>query len=71
MTDLENRIREALKDPRLQLPVWPEPMPRIRKAARRQRATVVAVTVAVVAAIVVPLALVSGLAAHPANPHGC
>jgi len=39
MIDLEDRIREALKDPRRQLPAWPDPIPRIRRAARRQRAT--------------------------------
>jgi hypothetical protein len=38
MSDLEHRIREALHDPRRELPAWPDPMPRIRKAARRRRA---------------------------------
>ncbi len=70
MTDLEDRIREALKDPRRQLAVWPDPMWRIRHAVRRQRAAAAAVTAAVVAAIVTPLALLSGLAAHPARPPG-
>ena len=38
MSDLEDRIREALHDPRRELPTWPDPMPRIRSAARRRRA---------------------------------
>lgn len=38
MSDLEDRIREALHDPRRELPTWPDPMPRIRAAARRRRA---------------------------------
>ncbi len=38
MSDLEDRIREALHDPRRELPTWPDPMPRIRNAARRRRA---------------------------------
>ena len=38
MSELEDRIREALHDPRRELPTWPDPMPRIRSAARRRRA---------------------------------
>jgi hypothetical protein len=41
MSDLEDRIREALHDPRRELPTWPDPMPRIRTAARRRRARLV------------------------------
>jgi Tol biopolymer transport system component len=70
MTDLEDRIRDALKDPRRQLPVWPDPMHRVRRAARRQRATLTAVTAAVAVAVVTPLALMSGLADHAARTHG-
>jgi Tol biopolymer transport system component len=71
MTDLEDRIREALKDPRRQLPTWPDPMPRIRRAARRQAAAALAVAAAVVAAIVIPLAVPGGSAGHghPASPN--
>ncbi len=53
MTDLENRIRESLRDPRRQLPDWPDPMPRIRRAARRQAAAL--------AGVALPAALLSGL----------
>jgi len=70
MTDLEDRIREALKDPRRQLPAWPDPMPRIRRAVRRQRATAIAVSAAVLAGIVTPIVLIAGLANHPGAPHG-
>ena len=70
MTDLEDRIREALKDPSRQIPAWPDPMPRIRRAARKQRSAVITLTAAVAAAIVTPLALLPGLAAHRAGPPG-
>jgi Tol biopolymer transport system component len=68
MTDLEDQIRETLKDPRRQLPAWPDPMLRIRRAARRQRATALAVAAAVVAAIAIPLAVQAGPASQPASP---
>jgi hypothetical protein len=42
MSDLDDRIRETLNDPRRQLPAWPDPMPRIRRAAHRQRARLAA-----------------------------
>jgi hypothetical protein len=64
MTDLENRIREALRDPRRQLPDWPDPMPRVRRAARRQRAGLAVATAVLLAAVVVPLALLPGLGTH-------
>jgi len=70
MTDLEDRIREALKDPRRQLPVWPDPIPRIRRSVRRQRATAIAVTAVILAGIVTPLALLAGLTAHRVSPRG-
>jgi hypothetical protein len=70
VTDLEDRIRESLQDPRRQLPVWPDPMPRILRAARRQRAGLAAgigLLAAVIAvAVVVPvLALRSSTGAGP------
>ena len=52
MSDLEDRIRAALHDPPRQIPAWPDPMPRIRRAARRQRLKLV-VTSAIVAAAAV------------------
>ena len=44
-SDLESRIRRALHDPRHDLPAWPDPMPRIRRSARRQRGRLALVTV--------------------------
>src|SRR5258708_3852409 len=70
MTDLEDRIREVLKDPHWQLPPWPDPMSRIRRTMHRQRAIAVAATAITVAAIVTPLAMVSGQPAHRARPNG-
>jgi hypothetical protein len=61
MTDLEDRIRESLHDPRRQLPVWPDLMPRIRRAARRQRARRAA-AIGMVAAVI-GLAIVAPLLA--------
>jgi hypothetical protein len=51
MTDLEDRIRESLHDPRRQLPTWPDLMPRVRRAARQQRARL-AVAIGMVAAVI-------------------
>ena len=65
MTDLEDRIRDALQDPRWQLPAWPDPMPRVRRAARRQRAGLAIATAVLLAAVVTPLALLPGLLSHP------
>lgn len=45
-SDLENRIRRAVRDPRHELPAWPDPMRRIRRSARRQRARLALVTAA-------------------------
>jgi eukaryotic-like serine/threonine-protein kinase len=64
MTDLEDRIREALRDPRRQLPDWPDPMPRIRRAARRQNAGLAVAAAILLAGLVVPLAFMSGLGTH-------
>lgn len=62
MSDLEDRIRAALNDPRRQIPVWPDPMPHIRRAARQQRLKLVftSAIVAVVAVIGV-IAIVKNL----------
>ncbi len=68
MTDLEDRIRAALQDPRRQLPAWPDPMPRVRRAARRQRAGLAIGTAVLLAAVVTPLALLPGLLSHPSGP---
>lgn len=70
MTDLEDRIRESLQDPRWQLPVWPDPMPRILRAARRQRAGLAAgigmLAALIAVAVVVPvLALRSSTGVGP------
>ena len=65
MTDLEDKIREALQDPRWQLPGWPDPMPRIRRAARRQRRGLAVATAVLLICAALPLALLSRLGAHP------
>jgi hypothetical protein len=57
MSDIERRIREALRDPRRGLPPWPEPMPRIRRAARRQRARLLAGGSAAIAITVVAIVI--------------
>lgn len=64
MTELEDRIRDAFQDPRWELPVWPDPMRRIRRAAARQRARLAAATLVLLAAVVTPLALLPGLITH-------
>jgi Tol biopolymer transport system component len=64
MTDLEDRIREALRDPRRQLPSWPDPMPRVRRAARRQNTVLAAGAAILLAGVVVPLAFLSGIGTH-------
>jgi hypothetical protein len=79
MSDIERRLREALHDPRRGLPPWPEPMPRIRRAARRQRARLLAgvsatAAVAVLAIVISLLAPASRAPTHhiaaPAVPCG-
>jgi hypothetical protein len=71
MSDLEDRIRAALHDPPRQIPAWPDPMPRIRRAARRQRLKLVftsaIVAVAVVTAVV---AIVQNLPVAGSSPSG-
>lgn len=59
MSDLEDRLRQALRDPRRELPAWPDPMRRIRRAARRQRARLVLLATVVAgatAAVIVAVA---------------
>jgi hypothetical protein len=60
----ENRLREALRDPRWALPTWPDPQDRVRRLARRQRIIAASLgagaTAVVAAAIVVPLAVLGG-----------
>jgi YVTN family beta-propeller protein len=74
MTDLENRIREALMDSRRQLPTWPDPMHRIRRSVRRQRVRLAVATtlpaVAVMAAAIPAVNWTLGQAsgARPAAP---
>jgi WD40-like Beta Propeller Repeat len=63
MTDLEEKIRDALQDPRWDLAAWPDPMPRLRRAAR-QRTRLAAMTAVLLAAVVTPLALLPGLVVH-------
>jgi hypothetical protein len=36
-TEIENRLRELLRDPGWSLPPWPDPQDRVRRVARRQR----------------------------------
>ena len=64
MTELEDRIRDALQDPRRALPAWPDPMRRVRSAAARQRAGLAAATLVLAAAVATPLALLPGLVTH-------
>jgi|HubBroStandDraft_6_1064221.scaffolds.fasta_scaffold143812_2 Tol biopolymer transport system component len=64
MTDLEERIRQTLRDPRRELPNWPDPMRRVRRAARRQNAGLAGATAILLAAVAVPLAVLTSLGAH-------
>lgn len=64
MTDLEDKIRDALQDSRWELPAWPDPMSRVHRAAARQRARLAATTLVLLAAVVTPLALLPGLVEH-------
>jgi sugar lactone lactonase YvrE len=59
--NLENRIRQALTDPCRELPAWPDPMRRVRRSARRQRARLAggSAVLAGVVAVVVAVAAVS------------
>jgi hypothetical protein len=72
MSDLEDRIRESLTDPRRGLPSWRDPMPRIRRAARRQRIRLAAraggVTAAAATLAVAGIVLVSAAGPGPRRP---
>ena len=60
ISDLEGRIRQTLRDPRRELPAWPDPMRRVRRAARRQRTRLALVTTGLAggaAAVIVAVAL--------------
>jgi hypothetical protein len=72
VTELEDRIREALQDARWSLTAWPDPMRRIRREAARQRRRLAIVTIALVAAIVTPIALLPAILGHhvPGRPTG-
>src|SRR5215471_12906229 len=73
MTDLEDKIRAALHDSQWDLATWPDPMPRVRRAAARQRARLAATTLVLAAAIVTPIALLSsttGTRPTPKPPGG-
>ena len=61
MTDMESRIRYELRDAHWDLPAWPDPMPRIRRAARLRLARLSVVTVIVTAVVVVPLVAVRSI----------
>jgi hypothetical protein len=58
---IEDRLRELLHDPEWSLPAWPDGQARVRRAARRQRMTLVrvagAITAVVTTAAVVPVLL--------------
>jgi hypothetical protein len=69
MSELEQRLRDTLRDPSRELPAWPDPMPRIRQAARGQRARLAAGGSAGAAgAAVAAVAIVISLAAPPVSP---
>lgn len=65
MGDLEGRIRQALRDPRRELPAWRDPMRHIRRAARRQRARL-AVLITVIAGTAVAV-IVAAAATLPSS----
>jgi Tol biopolymer transport system component len=67
MTDLEERVRQALHDPRRELPGWPDPMARVRRAARRQTGGLATMIALLIAGVVVPLAVLPGAGAHPSS----
>jgi hypothetical protein len=60
----EDGLRELLRDPRWTLPTWPDAQVRVRRAARRQRLRAMGVAIGggtfAIAAIVIPLTLLSG-----------
>jgi Tol biopolymer transport system component len=64
MNDLENRIRDEFRDPHWALPVWPDPMPRVRKAARLRLVRQTLVSFIVMAALVTPFAIARSVIGH-------
>jgi hypothetical protein len=70
----ENRLRRLLRDPRWSLPPWLDAEARVRRAARRQRIWAAGIglgaSAAVIAAIVVPLALLPGAQTRPGPSTG-
>lgn len=73
MSDLEQRLRELLRDDRYALPAWSDPVARVRSAVqvrRRRRAALVAVVTTVVVLLAVPVAvrLAAGGESRPAGP---
>jgi sugar lactone lactonase YvrE len=69
-SELEDRIRRALRDPRRELPTWPDPMRRVRRSARRQRARLALVTAALTGATALIVLLAAGwLQATARMPH--
>jgi Tol biopolymer transport system component len=74
VTELEDKIRQALQDPHWTLAAWPDPMPRIRREAAKQRTRLAVLTAALAAAVVTPLALLPaviglGSPSHHPVPH--
>ena len=66
MSDPAGRLRRALRDPRRELPAWPDPM---RRAARRRRARfVLLTTVAAGAAAAVIVAVAATLPTSSSGP---
>jgi hypothetical protein len=57
MTDLENRIRAELRDPHWDLPTWPNPISRVRRAARLRLARLTVAAVIVIAVLLTPIAV--------------
>lgn len=59
-SELEDRIRRALRDPRRDLPAWPDPMRRVRRSARHQRARLALVTAALAGATALIVLVAAG-----------
>ena len=67
--NLENRLRELLRDPRWSLRPWPDAQARVRRSARRQRIKAASLAAGIgaiaVAAVAVPLTLPGGVQGTP------
>jgi sugar lactone lactonase YvrE len=59
-SELEDRIRRALRDPPSELPAWPDPMRRVRRSARHQRARLALATAALAGATALIVLLAAG-----------